>query len=115
MPAKLPAQQTRAGWRGSERNWNQNPRRNPETTTNTREQKKLNTKQKSNKCLLTTTLNGTNTLPLPLQTSRTIPTHCSFSTFFAYELWIENWDCDFPFAVHLSLQLFFASRLRRWS
>lgn len=33
--------------------------------------------------------------------------HCSFSTLFAYELWIENWDCDFD---HLSLQFRFSRR-----
>jgi hypothetical protein len=57
--------------------------------------KKINTKQKSNKCLLTTTPNGTELFPTLLAPSRT-PSYCSFAPLFAYELWIENWNCDFP-------------------
>ena len=90
MPAKLPSQQqTRVGGRSSTKSWN---------TTEKGFERELNTKQKkSNKCLLTTTPNGTKMFSPP--TAFTTKLHCSFSTLFAYELWIENWDCDFPSAL----------------
>lgn len=35
------------------------------------------------------------------------PLHCSFSSLFVYELWIENWNCDFPSAVYCPFIIFF--------
>lgn len=92
-----------------ERNWNQNPQRksckyeNKAGLVHEWKEEKLNTKQKkSNKCLLTTIPSGTE---LTSHSLLSCLSHCSFSTLFAYELWIENWSCDFPSVDHLSLQL----------
>lgn len=108
MPAKLPAQQRAPCRCGSEKRRAQLESKSStksckyDKQTGREEKIKYKTK-KSNKCLLTTTPNGTESPP-------NRPSHCSFSTLFAYELWIENWNCDFSSAAHLSLQLFFRSR-----
>lgn len=107
MPAKLPA--PTSGKKRENATGIKILNENPANTTNKAglvhewKEEKLNTKQKkSNKCLLTTIPSGTE---LTSHSLLSCLSHCSFSTLFAYELWIENWSCDFPSVDHLSLQL----------